>query len=154
MHSRKFKVFLILYYKKVTLIERKPHNHYNLYERIFCVKQPGRIDILICGTTASLTVVFFVPFSLYLTNRDAFFTSPSAVAGILMAVVVAVSLAICVPVFFLKGKKRLVILSLLAFLAVAFWTQANLLNWNYGLLDGSALRWQLLERRTYIDVTA
>lgn len=115
---------------------------------------PKCTDIILSTVTLTLTIFFFVPFSLYLLNKEAFFTSLPVVAGTLLAFSFFSFLLLSPPLLITKGMARVVALSILVFLTMAAWTQANLLNWDYGLLDGSALRWQLLERRTYIDITA
>ena len=114
---------------------------------------PKRTDILLGAATLALTALFFVPFSLYLLNKEAFFTSPLIVAGVLLAFSAACFVVLSLPLLFAKGMTRVIAISLLAFLTIGLWAQANLLNWDYGLLDGSALRWRLLERRSFIDVS-
>lgn len=114
---------------------------------------PKRTDILLGTVALTLTALFFIPFSLYLLNKEAFFTPPLIVAGLLLALSVISFMLLAIPLLFTKGTTRVVALSLLAFLTIAIWTQTNILNWNYGLLDGSALRWQLFELRSFIDVS-
>ena len=116
------------------------------------MNQPGRTDILLGSITLSSTVFFFVPFALFLLNRESFFAAPHIVAGILLAFTTAATLIFATPLFLTKGTLRFILLALVAFLSIGVWMQANLLNWDYGLLDGSALRWRLLEKRSLIDV--
>ena len=114
--------------------------------------QLKRIDILIGTISLASTIFFFIPFSLYLLNREAFFTAPHVVAGMLLAFTVAIFLILASPLLLTKGKLRVVAVSLLAFLCIGIWVQANILSWDYGLLDGSTLRWRLFEKRSIIDV--
>jgi len=116
------------------------------------VIQLKRIDILIGTISLASTIFFFIPFSLYLLNREAFFTAPHVVAGMLLAFTVAIFLILASPLLLTKGKLRVVAVSLLAFLCIGIWVQANILSWDYGLLDGSTLRWRLFEKRSIIDV--
>ncbi|HDP34246.1 MAG TPA: hypothetical protein ENN29_03950, partial [Candidatus Hydrogenedentes bacterium] len=116
------------------------------------MKNPGRTDILLSAAAPALTVFFFVPFSLYLTNRQMFFAAPFNLALLLLSVSACVCLLLAFPVLLLKGKARARLFSLYAFLGAALWAQAYLLNWDYGLLDGSPLRWRLFELRSLVDV--
>lgn len=114
---------------------------------------PRRTEVLLGTITLSSTICFFIPFSLFLLNREAFFTVPHVIAGMLSVFTVLAGLLLGIPMLVLKEKLRVIALSLLAFLCIGVWMQANLLNWDYGLLDGSTLRWQLFEKRSLIDVT-
>ncbi|MCK5862794.1 MAG: sulfatase-like hydrolase/transferase, partial [Candidatus Hydrogenedentes bacterium] len=114
---------------------------------------PKRTDILLGAATLTLTALFFIPFSLYLLNKEVFFSAPSLVAMLLLAFAAIAFTLLSLPLLFTRGMARAAVLTMLMFLTLAIWTQANFLNWDYGLLDGSALRWRLFERHSIIDIS-
>lgn len=115
------------------------------------MRHPRRTDVLLAAAVLALTVFFFVPYDIYLNNMEEFFTGKAVFARYLLLCGAGAWAGLSLAVLGAGRRARVFLLPFLAFLSLAIWTQVNILNWDYGVLDGSALTWRLFERRSVID---
>ncbi len=113
---------------------------------------PKRTDMVLGAFVLAFTVSFFLPLYLFLTNKDVFFSSAFVMAGMLLTASMVIFILLTLLLFPIAHKRPVVALSLCAFLSFAIWVQAYVLNWDYGLLDGSPLRWHPYGLRTFADL--
>lgn len=96
----------------------------------------------VAGAAALALLLFVVlPASLYLGNVHEFMTAPASLAGVLLVPVLLVVAVAIVGLRLRGGTDFSRFTSLTAALTVLAWTQAYLLVWDYGPLDGSQIEW-------------
>lgn len=113
-----------------------------------------RADALLAAMTLSLTMFFFIPISIYLLNRESILANDFHMTFFWLGLSGGVFMATSVPLLLLKKKGRLGGIAVVTFLSTALWAQANLFNWDYGLLNGEALPWEPVDWRSIIDIAA
>ena len=101
--------------------------------------------------TLVLTHAVFGPSVLYFTNRSDFFSPYSDLLGRLLAAAALAVACALVAIAALPPALRKRATSLLVALAVASWTQGNLLVRDYGVLDGRSIDWQSMWHRACVD---
>jgi hypothetical protein len=117
--------------------------------------RPGATDdraraLLLAGALALLTFLL-VPASLYLGNLRDFRFAPLPVAQVLaVPILVLALLGIAVARLLPRNASRLC--AALATLTLLSWTQAYLLVWDYGPLDGQPIDWSVGGWRGLVDL--
>jgi hypothetical protein len=102
---------------------------------------PRLQPLLVTATLALLTFVI-IPGAQYMGNRGEFLTAPLPILRLLL---VPAALLVVVALFALRLSPRRDFsryTSVAAMLTLLVWTQAFLLVWDYGLLDGSPIDWR------------
>lgn len=97
--------------------------------------------LVLVSLAVALTALFFPALTVYYANV---FDYSAGIGDLLipaMWLVGGMTALLVAAGLLLRGRGRSRWLSLLAMLAVAFWVQANLLVWDYGVLDGGAIAW-------------
>jgi hypothetical protein len=122
---------------------------YGLLEYYFLYKTAAK-DFLLklksswpAALLLSLTLCFFAPLQIYLTNpMEFYFYFHQLIYLLLPAVILVFILLIRILIQFPSGSKsRDRVLSVMVMIGIALWIQGNLLVWNYGILDGSRIDW-------------
>jgi hypothetical protein len=86
-------------------------------------------------------VFLLLPGTLYLGNLDEFRTAPLPLARLLLGPAVLLMAVALLALRLSRRPEFSRLCSVLAALVLLAWTQAYLLVWNYGVLDGSAIDW-------------
>lgn len=99
----------------------------------------------------SLLVALAIPFTISCTGLTIFVANSSSMAGtiptlmpmiaLFIAIVALLFFLLQIPFVFVKRHWFPVINALLIGCAILLWIQANVFNWNFGQLDGSAVKW-------------
>jgi hypothetical protein len=112
------------------------------------------LDRLITAITFSLTLFFFLPLTIFFTNRQEIIASDGLVFRIALIYSGLAFVFSMILLLLFKGKLRIIANAVLVWLTVVVWLQANVFNWNYGLWDGDDLAWELVHWKTAIDLSA
>jgi hypothetical protein len=99
-------------------------------------------------------ILVFTPALIYLNNVEQFslpLFSAMRIACISFIVVFGLLWLVqtCTP-----GKHAEKIAIALALTSIAFWFQGNVLNWDYGLLDGKSIQWEQYKKLILADIVA
>lgn len=89
----------------------------------------------------SFTLLFFSPATLYYTNIFEFDYSFSDIFPILIGLSIVFGLLFSSVLLLLKGKCHQILIIIVVCLGVLFYTQGNILVWNYGFLNGQEIDW-------------
>lgn len=99
------------------------------------------VTLVLLSLAVALTALFFPALTVYFANV---FDYSVGVEGLFLPslwLIGGVTALLVVAGLLMRGRGRSRWLSLLAMLGVAVWVQANLLVWDYGVLDGGAIAW-------------
>lgn len=99
----------------------------------------------------SLTLLFFGPANLYYTNIKEMPFLFSNIMYYIIIVILATGCALSLILWRLKESYHIKASVLVFALGLLFWIQGNVLVWNYGLLDGHEIVWQMYSLNSFID---
>ena len=106
----------------------------------------GRITQLVSGTaigTVLLANLFlFLPLALFLGNDKEFSMPFNTILVSYISPVVALLAVIAIVSMLLPSKLFRIFIAVVAVLSILVWAQGNLFVWNYGLLNGSSIKWE------------
>ncbi len=91
----------------------------------------------------SLTLLFYAPLQIYLTNPMEFYFSIYQII-INTLIVYAIVYLILLQIFLIfpyNSKSYKVFTAIIFAVSLALWIQGNILGWKYGVLDGSSIEW-------------
>ncbi len=106
------------------------------------------VDIILSVAAFCLTVFFFLPVGVYLTNVPEFYSNAREIVCALLLPGGSAFLLLTLLSLTVGKKGRRYIIPVLAFLTTAVWVQGYILNWDYGHLDGSSWEFRFLDFRT------
>jgi len=119
------------------------------HQIITCIYIPFLFSI-----TLFANLLFFKPFSIYLRNSSEFSYLYNEIVNALFAnffLVTILSTIFFATIYGLLKKYRIYLTALFVSLTLAIFIQGNILQWNYGLLDGKSIHWQRFWYREAID---
>ena len=87
------------------------------------------------------TLFFFLPLYIYYTNSIEFALTGKTIVIVLTIITLVSSLVFSLASSLLPSRISKFISSLLTIISIAFWIQAYVLSWNYGVLDGTEINW-------------
>ncbi len=110
-----------------------------------------KADTCIAAVLFSLTLFFFTPLQIYLTNRLEFPYVFSLVTPVFVMISfsAAVFLSVTLLVLPVPLRKRCVVG--MAVVSLLIWLQGNVFIWNYGVFDGKAIEWAQFRVRGFFD---
>ncbi len=109
-------------------------------------------DSIYAAAALSFTLFFFAPALAYFNNYLEFRVSFSDILPHLAAVSFSASAVIAVLILLWRRDNFSRAVSLVAVSAVFVWVKANILLWDYGVLDGTRFDWSSYGLRNWIDI--
>ena len=119
---------------------REFEHHGWIKQLIEQVKTPDFLVLLVSGTLMSLTFCVIGPLELYFSNANEFWFDIVDLVIYIVAFFL-LTLAICIVTGLLVKRRRFVCISLFFGTGLALYLQANFLNGNMGLLNGTEVDW-------------
>ena len=103
----------------------------------------------------SLTLTFFSPLLIFLTNPKEFpFTISSVLPYLLLPSLFLIIFTTIIQLVLKTFRNKKILettTSLLFIVGLLFWLQGNVIVWNYGLFDGKPILWEQFAYRNWID---
>ena len=119
---------------------REFEHHGWIKQLIEQVKTPDFLVLLVSGTLMSLTFCVIGPLELYFSNANEFWFDIVDLVIYIVAFFL-LTLAICIVTGLLVKRRRFICISLFFGTGLALYLQANFLNGNMGLLNGTEVDW-------------
>ena len=104
------------------------------------------------GFILAVNIFIFIPLTLYAGNIDEFTVPFSSILDIYLRPIICFVVFLAVIGALLKAERFPGYLSVLAVISILLWMQANLLVWDYGLLDGRGIDWGKDVWRGWVDL--
>lgn len=111
------------------------------------------MNLILCAVLP-LQLFLITPLAIYLTNVEEMTAGILDVVKLCLIPVLAVFLLLAIIIRSAPEKPRQLIKWLIASLTLLLWMQANLIVWDYGVLDGQNIEWQSYRWRGWIDIAA
>jgi len=99
------------------------------------------------------TVSMFATLTIFAGNAAEFSSSLPVVLGVILPYATGLIATIALPALAMTEHGRDRYEAILCALAILFWTQGNILVWNYGALDGSSIDWMAGAWRGALDIS-
>ena len=104
------------------------------------------------GFILAVNIFIFIPLTLYAGNIDEFTVPFSSILDIYLRPIICFVVFLAVIGALLKAERFPGYLSVLAVISILLWMQADLLVWDYGLLDGRGIDWGKDVWRGWVDL--
>ncbi|MFA5117853.1 MAG: sulfatase-like hydrolase/transferase [Candidatus Omnitrophota bacterium] len=113
-----------------------------------------KADACIAAVLFSLTLFFFTPLQIYLTNRLEFPYVFSLVTPVFVMISFAAAVLLSAVLLVLPVSSRKACVAAIAGASVLIWLQGNVFVWSYGVFDGRQIEWDQFRGRGIIDALA
>ncbi|MFA6216634.1 MAG: sulfatase-like hydrolase/transferase [Candidatus Omnitrophota bacterium] len=110
-----------------------------------------KTDTCIAAVLFSLTLFFFTPLQIYLTNRLEFPYVFSQVASVFVMISFSAALLFTVTLLLLPAALRKRCVVGMAIVSLLIWLQGNIFVWNYGVFDGKEIEWIKFRVQGFFD---
>jgi hypothetical protein len=114
-------------------------------------RQNQAVQSLAIGSILVSHIFIFIPFTLYVGNIDDFTMPFVSILKVYSWPIVLLVIFLALIGAFVKANRFPGYLSFLATIGLLVWIQANLLVWNYGLLNGDSIDWGEGAWRGWLD---
>jgi hypothetical protein len=104
------------------------------------------------GAILVANIFIFIPFTLYMGNIDEFSVTFLSILDVYLLPIIFFVVLFAVTGALLNAEDFPRYLSILAVISILLWAQANLLVWEYGLLDGRSINWDKGVWRGWADL--
>jgi len=104
------------------------------------------------GSILAANIFIFIPLTLYMGNIDEFTVPFSSILDVYLRPLIYFVVFLAVIGALMKADRFPGYLSVLAMISILLWMQANLLVWEYGLLDGRSIDWGKGVWRGWVDL--
>jgi hypothetical protein len=104
--------------------------------------------------SALIPVQLFIimPLALFVNNSSEVGASIFSVLKLCMVPAAAALLLTVALLKMLSLRYKKVVINVIASISILIWLQANVLVWDYGLLDGKAINWQNFQYQGWVDI--
>ncbi|MDG5813457.1 sulfatase-like hydrolase/transferase [Chitinispirillales bacterium ANBcel5] len=110
------------------------------------------IEVIAVSLCFVATLFAFTPYSIYFNNAQEFTIPSAAVYSMLLFPAIALWVVLQFFLFLIPERLYNYALSLLSASTVLFWLQGNVLQWDYGVLDGRQIAWSEMRLQGMLDL--